>query len=244
MVVITITQKAAMSLKHIFACAAALTAVASAQAGTVQLISNGNFETGSLTGWTSVGTSSEQFKAIGNGASVPYSTHPTQINSTGGNFVAVSDQTGVSGQALLQSFTKTAGAHSLTLEFDWFDNTHAAFNGTAINGSQQVGRVDILTASAGAWDVTGGVVQNLLLNAGSATGYGTTIPWQHSSFDLSGLAAGTYQLRFANGQNSFFQEFGVDNVRLTAEVPEPSSIALLGLGLLCAGLVRRKSGKK
>lgn len=233
-----------MSLKHIFVFAIAVTAVASAQAGTTQLISNGNFETGSLAGWTSATTNGQQFNAIANGGNVPYSGHAVQANSTGETFVAISDQNGPSGQALLQTFTKTANVNSLILEFDWFDNTHAAFNGAEINGSQQVGRVDILTAAAGSWDVTGGVVQNLLLNAGSVTGYGTTIPWQHSSFDLSGLAAGTYQLRFANGQNSFFQEFGVDNVRLTAEVPEPSSVALLGLGLLCAGLVRRKSAKK
>jgi hypothetical protein len=233
-----------MSVKHILACAVVATAVASAQAGTVQLITNGNFETGSTAGWTAASTGGQKFNAIGNGANVPYSGHAVQVNGAGGNYVAVSDQTGGSGQALLQSFTKAAGVQSLILQFDWFDNTHSAFNGAAIDGSQQVGRVDILTAAAGTWDVSSGVVQNLLLNAGSFTNFGTTIPWQHASFDLSGLAAGTYQLRFANGQNAFYQEFGVDNVQLSAEVPEPSSIALLGLGLLCAGVIRRKSAKK
>jgi len=234
-----------MSLKSIFAFAVAVTAVAPAQAGTIQLINNGNFEIGSTASWTTASTNGQKFNAIGNGSNVPYSGHAVQANSNGGNFVAVSDQTGGSGQALLQSFTKTAGTQSLILEFDWFNNTHSAFNGTAINGSQQVGRVDILTAGAGAWDISSnGVVQNLLLNAGSFTNYGTTIAWNHSSFDLSGLAAGTYQLRFANGQNAYFQEFGVDNVQLSAVVPEPTSIALLGLGLLCAGVVRRKPAKK
>jgi len=101
-----------MSVKHILACAVVATAVASAQAGTVQLITNGNFETGSTAGWTAASTGGQKFNAIGNGANVPYSGHAVQVNGAGGNYVAVSDQTGGSGQALLQSFTKAAGVQT------------------------------------------------------------------------------------------------------------------------------------
>lgn len=236
-----------MSIQSVLLAAAiSVASLPAAYAAPIELILNGGFETGSLSAWTVNSTAeyANNFYAITNGGNVPGSNHPTALNPTGGNFVAVSGQYGAGGETLSQTFTKTADITSLVLSFDWFDNTHANFSGTAIDGSQQVGRVDILAAGSGAFDVGTGVISNLLLNAGMFTNFGTTIPWVHSSFDLSNLAAGTYQLRFANGQISYYQEFGVDNVSLQATVPEPSTVALLGLSLLSFAASRRRVAKK
>jgi hypothetical protein len=212
------------------------------KAAGIQLIVNGGFETGNFAGWTvnNTGAYGNDFYVIANGANVPASGHPTQVNPGGGQFVAASDQFGPGGEELRQGFTVLPGYKSLSLTFDWFNNTHYPYMGMGIDGSDQAGRVDILTLGAAPFDVGGGVVMNLLLNAGSFTSFGTTIPWQSTAFDLSALAPGNYELRFGNGQCCFYQEMGVDNVSLLAEtsVPEPATITFLVVGL--AGLAGRK----
>lgn len=224
--------------------AGAIAVAAPACATPVELITNGGFETGTLAGWTMGSTGdSNKFYVVGNGGNGPVSGNPTQVNATGGAFIALSDQNASGGEVLSQSFTKTAGMTSLILNFDWFDNSHYAFGGTAINGTvgNQVGRIDIMFAGAGAFDTGAGVASNLLINAGSVTNFGTTIPWLHATYDLSALAAGTYDLRFGNAQCCFFQEFGVDNVSLVANaVPEPGSLTLGLIGLAGLGWNRRR----
>jgi hypothetical protein len=207
----------------------------------VQLITNGDFESGTLAGWTVNNTGpfgSNFFYAVANGGVVPASGQPTAVLAGGGNFVAVSDQNGTGGEELRQGFT-VAATTSLILEFDWFNNSHTGQFGTVINGSEQAGRVDILSSGAAPLDTGAGVAMNLRLNVGTVTPFGATIPWVHEAFDLSGLVPGNYEVRFGNGQCCFFQELGVDNVSLLA-VPEPATTALLGLGLAGIGFVRRR----
>lgn len=230
-------------MKKLILIAAVMAALAeTASAAPVQLISNGDFETGNLSGWTvnRTGDIDNDEYVIVNGGVVPASGHPTQVLSGGGNFVVASDQTGAGGEELRQAFTVAPGTVKLTLDFDWFDNTHNPYIGAAIDGSEQAGRVDLLVAGAGRFDIGAGVVQNLLLNAGTETSFGVTIPWQHATFDLTGLAVGGYELRFGNGQCCFFQEMGIDNVSLLAQIPEPGSIALIGAALASFGASRRR----
>lgn len=230
------TRMGYFRMKSFLIAAALLGAGAPAMAAT-NLITNGDFETGTLAGWTSVNTTGSFF-AISNGSFVPQSGFPTEFNPGGGNFVAVSDQTGTSGQTLSQVFTTTGG--TLTLTFDWFNNTQWEQFGTAIDGSEQTARVDIMQLTAGAFDVGSGVVQNLLLGPAVFSPGFNTVPWQSASFTLNNVAAGSYALRFGNGQCCNFQQFGVDNVVLSA-VPEPTSWALMvtGFGLVGFALRRR-----
>lgn len=211
-----------------------------------ELITNGDFEGGSLADWTLSSTGFGNFNVIPNGSNSALSAHPTARLSTGGSFVALSDQFGPGGEELRQRFTVPVTITSLILSFDWFNNTHAPYTGRAgvINGLEQHGRVDILADGAPALDVGSGVVQNLIFDAGTFTMHVTdTIPWIHQVFDLSRLIPGNYELRFGNGECCYYQEMGVDNVSLTA-IAEPGSIVLLGLGLIGISIYHSQNKSK
>ena len=201
-----------------------------------ELLANGNFETGTFAGWSTFDTgggAANSYFVIPNGGNLPASGQGTQVNPGGGNFVAVGDQFIAGGEVLLQSFTTPGG--QLTLTFDWFNKTNFAQFGSAIDGSTQSARVDILFNGASPFDVGAGVADNLMLNEGTLTDPSTTIPWELASFTITGLSAGTYELRFGNGQCCNFQQFGVDNVSLTTSVPEPQTWSLMLLGFAALG---------
>lgn len=225
--------------KLIVATGFALGLAGSAQAA--NLITNGNFETGDLSGWSTAGSGgvgSNSFYVVVNGGNGPVSGRPTQFNPANGNYFAIGDQNGNGVEVLTQGFTVASGTSSLTLSFNWFNASYATQGGTALDLSDQVMRADILTGSASPTDTGAGVVMNLLLNQ-DPTGSGNT-SWNTSTFDLSGLAPGSYQLRFGTDTCCYYQELGVDNVTLAAAVPEPISMAILGTGLVGVGLARRK----
>lgn len=118
-------------------------------------------------------------------------------------------------------------------------------NGLDYTGpANQHARVDILDSSAGAFALGTAVLQNLYLGVDPTTG--NPNPYKSYSFDITALVGGggTFQIRFAQVDNSGFFNQGVDNVSVLAEanrVPEPTSLALVGLALACAGLSRRRS---
>jgi hypothetical protein len=101
------------------------------------------------------------------------------------------------------------------------------------------GRVDILTGAATPFDTGAGVVDNLYL--GSDAGPNPN-PYTSYSFNLT-LAAGTYQLRFAEVDNLGFFNEGVDNVSITTP-DSGSTVVLLGAAMIVVGLLHRRLAAK
>ena len=238
-------------------------------AAATDLITNGGFETGTLSGW-SVGTQGQSaFYARSTGTQ--NNIFRSTVGPASGSFYAVSDQTPATtmgGQplssvaALFQSFTVPGPAASVLLSFDMFVDNYADPNvytaGPAATldpnmPDNQAARVDLLTAGAGIFSTASGDVLQTFYNGSDPV----TDPlldnphtYTHYTDNLTALvgAGGTYQIRFAevNNEDNLYQ--GVDNVHIqftpaASAVPEPGPLALLLLGLLPAGcmVARRRN---
>lgn len=223
----------------------------------VQLISNGDFETGTLAGWTKadLAGSSGTFFLQGIGATSP-SSGSFVVGPKSGAFYALSDQQGAGTHVLYQDFSIPLDKISAILSFDMFVNSYdsVVVNPGGLNHNlspNQHARVDILTGSADPFSTAAGdVVQNLFLGADAGTN-----PHDYSSHSVDLLASGLvpdtpYRLRFAQVDNAAFLNMGIDNVSILADtaiaaVPEPASLALwaLPLGMLLFA-VRRRSARR
>ena len=228
--------------------AATLSAAQSATA--TPLLTNGGFETGDFTGWTVTDLANGSGTwSVASGTTTPISGHPT-VGAASGNFYAVTDQGGPGTHALTQNFIVPIGATSVVLSFDMFANNQAG--GAAIinpvgldhtQGPNQHARVDLLSGSATAFDTGVGVLDNLFIGADSGANPNGYTPY---IFDITSFISpgGTFQIRFAESDNQLFFNQGVDNVsveaRIGASVPEPTTLALLGLGIAGVGFNRRK----
>jgi len=221
--------------------AAAALAVVTAPAYAGNLLTNGNFETGDFTGWSTnvqSGSGGNLSIAPNNGGNSPISGFPYALNPGGGNFFAITDQGGPGSYSLTQSFTLTSAA-TVDVSFDFFANDQAGvIDSTPPNrdftvSPNQNAEVDILTGGADAFTTTPSDIVATLYGPGADCLSCNPNPWV-TYFQPLSLAAGTYQIRFAETDNQLFFQMGVDNVSVSTTVPEPATWAMMMVGF--AGL--------
>lgn len=125
-----------------------------------------------------------------------------------------------------QSYTVDMGAEGFSVLFlndqGWLDNV--AFNGIIISGLDWVGS-------------GGGYISGIVINDKPLDYADSDITFtDHSVSILLGVSGATNGVN----NNQFFSDERFDISLLTVHVPEPSTIALFGLGLAGLGFVRRK----
>lgn len=229
-------------------CLIAAFALTSFGANAAELITNGGFETGDFTGWTT---------AVwpGSGGSIFVdSDNLSPLNGfinagpNSGAFFAVSDQTGPGSYALYQAFTVPIGATSVDLSFSYFVNNQAGVlieGGLDPNaGASQFASVSILGAAALPFD------SGVDLWVGEVNTENPD-PWSQLTFDISNtvVAGQTYLLRFTQTDNQLFFSLGLDDISITAELEAPVPEVQTYAGLLAVGLMgfetlrRRRSAR-
>lgn len=236
-----------------FCLAAGITA--HADATPVDLIQNGGFElnggtgTQAITGWTAtnqVGGSGGFFVQTGTNSPIGGFAVPAPPE---GKFAAMTDQNGRGSHVLTQNFVVPVNVISATLSFQLFlSNTAGTFSTPgsldySINPNQQF-RVDIITSTADPFSLANAdVLQNVYqTRSGDASVPGYNLVTADLTSLLAADAGQTLTLRFAEADNQGYFNAGVDAVSLSADtaVPEPASMALLGVGLLGACSARRR----
>ncbi len=194
-----------MRLKTLLVIVALAVCVASAPATFAQnLITNGGFETGDFTGWTTGGNFEDT--EVVSGAFYDYTA------AQSGSFYAVMGPVGSDG-TISQTLADVAGAQ-YTVSF-WFAS---------------VG--DNPSDFSASWDGT-----QLL----SLTNPNTGAAWSQYTYQVTGTGSDTLTFAFRDDPGYM----SLDNVSVTENsgqsVPEPSSLLMLGTGVLgLGGVVRRK----
>jgi len=240
-----------------------LAAASQSYAVPVQLVANGDFETGDFSAWTITDLapgSGTFFINPNDGSPAPLSGTggPLAVNPGGGSFFAVSDQTGPGTHALTQSLLAPLGTTSLLFSFDMFMNDFSGGLNPTVDPlgldhtgpTNQHARIDILTATAAALSTApADIITSILAPVPAPAIVGGINPWIISPvFDLTPFisAGDSFQVRFAETDNSGFLTLGVDNVSVIAgvtranPVPLPATLWLFSLGLAGIGWQRRR----
>jgi hypothetical protein len=198
----------------------AAAATGSFASGSTNAIVNGNFETGSMSGWGHApGHPLRTFSLHGfyavHGTVAPVSGIP--IPPPAGHTQAVVDEIGPGSAVLFQTFTVPKNGH-LSLRL-WYANYAGIFftprmlvPSDDFAPNQQL-RIDITGPEAGLYSLR---PQDVLANVFRTTRSSPVATLPHTvSANLSALAGKTVRLRIAEVDDLFFFNVGVDNVTVT-----------------------------
>lgn len=197
-----------------------------ANAGLIEHISNGDFETGDFTGWNVVNTGSGAW-AINDGSFVP-SGPSTELPTIGGNYDVVSHQTGPGFNNLFQDILLPESFNNAFLS--WDDRIR---NSASFSDPNQEWRV-LIEDTSGVFisEVFSTDVGDLSSQNGpNARGFDLTAL-------LQPLSGQSIRVSFEQQDDLGFFNASLDNVSFTTSVPEPSTLAIFALGFL--GLVSRR----
>jgi hypothetical protein len=195
-------------------------------ANTTELIVNGGFETGDLSGWTVDNQGTFGHWLVYSGTTLPLSSNifypPPQ-----GTYAAAFDQSSPSSSVMYQDVILPQG-ETATLVFIYYYHNYA---GIAIPTpdtldpvsppSNQQFRIDLMKPSADPFSVDPtDILQNFVqLSPGDAS---TLMPMTVSS-DISTFSGQTVRLRFAAVDNEFYLNVGIDAVSIqTSGLPIPT----------------------
>ena len=211
---------------------AALSNIASA-------ITNGGFETGDFTGWSTIGVTSIETAAYGAGptegsyqalmatdaCSVSDSAIETFLGLAAGTLDGLVAANATAGSAIKQTMTASAGD---ILTFDWNFLTDEVWEGDDV---PDFAFVSIVSGTSG-----------ILADAVSSTFVSSSTPFYDETgftmFPYTFPTSGTFTLGFGvmhEGDEMVDSGLLLDNVTI---IPEPATVAMLGLGAL--SLLRRK----
>ncbi len=204
------------------------------QAAMAATVTNGSFETGDFTGWT---TQAQDQQGAAGLWSVYTGTTPPLSGTTlpapmCGTHAAVADQEEASSNVLYQDLTLEAGeAHTLTFTH-YYNNTATEGDSDTplfaspatldytVDAANQQYRVDIMKASADPFSVASADILQTVFQ--TQPGDPATLAPTPVTVDLSAYAGQTVRLRFAVVVNQAVLNAGVDCVNLTS-TPIPTT---------------------